>query len=65
MKFGVLPSLVSLIKLMLYFSFLINIPERELNFNDFQKCMFRIGWRLDAYELISLKLGMMLSLWYD
>ena len=41
---------------------LINNQERELGFGDFEENMFKGGWRLNTYKLISFKLGVMIEM---
>ena len=46
---------------MLSFVCKIKIQERELNRDDFKKCIFKNGWCLDTYKANSFKLGMMIG----
>ena len=70
MKFGLLPQPVGLLKLMLNLFHVMNVQGRELYLRGFVKYIFNSGFHLDAYELISFKLDLMidttgLNIWYQ
>ena len=63
MTFGVLPWPLGLYTLMLHFFSMIDIQERELNFFDFKRIiMFMTGLRLDVYEMISFRFGVIIHM---
>ena len=55
------PLPVGIFKFMQIFAHVINTQGTKLGFQDFIKNMFKYGLRLDIYEPVSSKLGMMID----
>ena len=61
-EFCMLSRLDGLLKLMLNLLCIIDIQGRELFAGDFMKSIFDVGFWRDAYELISLQLGVVIDI---